>query len=133
MMELQLEREDPDQEKMFGVMYVDGIYECETLEDPPRDAKIPGQTAIPQGRYQVSLENSPRFGKDTITINDVPDFTHIRIHAGNTEKDTEGCILVGQERTSIGIIKSQPALKHLKSLVKEGLSYGEVWLVISEG
>ncbi len=46
-MELQLKRETPDQEKMFGVMYVDEIYECETLEDPPRSVKIPGNDSDP--------------------------------------------------------------------------------------
>jgi len=131
-MELELEREQPEEERMFGTLWIDGAYFCETLEDPARDTKIPGKTAIPKGRYRISMENSPRFGKNTITLNDVPDFTHIRIHAGNTESDTEGCILVGQERTEASITNSRIALAHLKSKVASGLDSGEVWITITD-
>jgi hypothetical protein len=129
-MELEIQREPSDEKRTFGTLWIDGVYECETLEDPVREEKISGRTAIPTGHYRISMENSPRFGQNTITINDVPNFTSVRIHAGNTENDTEGCPLVGQERTETTIIKSKLALAHLKAKVREGLNAGEVWLTI---
>lgn len=132
-MELELKRDVPDELRMFGVLSVDGTYECETLEDPPREVKVAGKTAIPAGRYRVTLENSPKFGPDTITINDVSGFTHIRIHAGNSENDTDGCPLVGQERTETTIIRSRQALAHLKPKIQEGLQDGaEVWITVKD-
>lgn len=76
---------------------------CYTLEDcvrevpngPVKNWKIPGQTAIPRGRYRVLKTMSQRFKRYTLHIMDVPGFAGIRIHAGNTAGDTEGCVLVG--------------------------------------
>jgi len=132
MMEIEIQREPSDEYRTFGTLWIEGVYECEVLEDPVREQKIPGKTAIPKGRYRISMENSPRFGKNTITLNDIPDFTYIRIHAGNTEADTEGCILVGQERTEASITNSRIALAHLKSRVASGLDSGEVWITITD-
>jgi len=104
-----------------------------TLEDTVRDVKIHGQTAIPAGRYKVELQNSPRFGADTITLLDVPNFQHIRIHGGNDVDDTEGCPLVGLELTESGIKggTSLPALRMLKALVKAAiLEKQDVWIEV---
>ncbi len=78
-----------------GKLYVDGRFFCYTLEDKIRPAKIKGETAIPYGTYQVLLTHSPKFGKVVPLISDVPGFSGIRIHPGNTTADTEGCLLVG--------------------------------------
>ncbi len=83
-----------------GVLYVDGVFECFTLEDPTRDNKIPGETAIPAGRYPVIVNKSQRFNKLMPLLLNVPKFDGIRIHAGNDRDDTEGCILVGDKQTS---------------------------------
>lgn len=85
-----------------GQMFIDGKYFCETLEDPERDieeeGKVYGKTAIPLGRYEVEVTYSPKFKRMMPLIKDVPYFDGIRIHAGNTVADTDGCPLVGTER-----------------------------------
>jgi hypothetical protein len=130
-MEMTLQRLPSDDRRTHGDLFIDGEWECYTLEDPVRDEKIKGRTAIPAGRYQITMEHSPRFGPDTLTVNDVPNFTGVRIHAGNTEADTEGCPLVGQLRLETGIGRSKAALDALKPKVKAALDNGdEVWLEI---
>lgn len=89
----------------LGEMFVDGRLYGQTLEDKDRyletgGTKIPKETAIPRGRYLVSLTYSPRFQKILPLLHDVPKFEGVRIHGGNTAEDTEGCILLGQYRDS---------------------------------
>jgi hypothetical protein len=80
----------------IGKMYIDNIYECYTLEDVVRKgAKVNGQTAIPTGTYNLIINHSNRFNRDLPLLENVPNFTGVRIHAGNTSQHTEGCILVG--------------------------------------
>src|SRR5690606_33547703 len=104
-MELLLARRGYTDEATEGDLFdmTDGVQEflCYTLEDTVRDGpKVPGKTAIPTGRYRVAVTMSPRFREWMPLLKDVPGFTGIRIHPGNTSADTEGCILVGDEPTS---------------------------------
>ena len=99
---------------------------CYTLEDCVREVptatvkswKIPGQTAIPRGRYRVLKTMSQRFGKYTLHIMDVPGFSGIRIHAGNTHGDTEGCILVGCGIADRSITGSQSITRSREAVAK---------------
>jgi len=99
-MEMTLIREASKNGRTFGSLAVGGAFECYTMEDEVRPAgeKVPGRTAIPAGRYEVKMTHSPRFGKIMPLVCDVPKFEGIRIHVGNTETDTEGCLLVGLVR-----------------------------------
>ena len=124
-----------------GTLSVDGMRECVTLEDhsPWSDVgavKVPGRTCIPPGRYQIVLVDSQRFGPGTLSLVGVPQFTAIRIHAGNTSAQTEGCILVGQDATAPDddwVGKSVAALKALKSTLLPRLRAGEeAWITITE-
>lgn len=99
-MKLTLKRTYKAPDYTIGHLYIDGQYFCDTLEDTVRDLtrekKIPGQTAIPAGTYHVLVTYSPKFKRKLPILVNVPMFTGIRIHRGNTAKDTEGCILVGK-------------------------------------
>lgn len=96
-MKLILNRIFKNDEATIGELWVNDSYLCDTLEDKirPTGEKVYGKTAIPEGTYEVKLTYSPRFKKILPEILNVPNFSGIRIHTGNSSKDTEGCILVG--------------------------------------
>ena len=137
-MEILVQRHPSADEATIGELSIDGVFECFTLEDEVRDVsgrpvaewKIHGRTAIPAGKYRVTLEHSPRFGPNTITLNGVEGFVGIRVHGGNKAEDTEGCPIVGDEVDGNQIKggTSQPALWRLKVKIVSALDNGdEVW------
>lgn len=102
-MKLELIRDTFTKTTTLGKLFIDGKFECETLEDVDRrledgGKKIAGITAIPRGTYQVIIDYSNRFRKDMPRLLAVPQFTGIRIHSGNFHVDTDGCIIVGKLR-----------------------------------
>lgn len=129
-----LQRTHTDGIRTFGKLYAEGNFACFTLEDAVREVpgqpvsawKVVGRTAIPAGEYKLTLENSPRFGVDTLSIPDVPGFAGIRIHAGNTERDTEGCPLLGMAIDENGIVggTSRKAVDLVKAMVKKERAAG---------
>ena len=132
-MNLKLLRRPTALETTLGQLFIEDSYECKTLEDAIRVVKIQDKTCIPPGKYKVTLELSQRFGPETLTINDVPGFSHIRIHGGNTHLDTQGCVIVGdrvESDTHISGGAVRGVLKRLKYKIKAGLEKGDVWLTV---
>ena len=107
-MNLHLQRTDFDNQCTIGELSINGEFFCFVLEDPERGLrtgmtmseliglKVYGQTAITMGRYEVILSYSERLKKRLPLLLNVPGFEGIRIHSGNSAKDTEGCLLVGR-------------------------------------
>ncbi len=95
----------------------------------PPGEKIPGETAIPFGIYDVILSYSLRFKQELPLLKNVPNFEGVRIHAGNTIKDTEGCILVGTDYAGDALLESRKALRKLLIALKE--SPDEITITIS--
>ena len=95
-MKLKLERFEYGSTYTIGRFYIDDVYHSFSLEDVVRKGdKVYGQTAIPTGTYSVIIDLSARFRKQLPHVLNVPNFKGVRIHPGNTSKDTEGCILLG--------------------------------------
>ena len=113
----------------IGELSVNDNYLCDTLEDRVRPAgeKVYGETAIPYGTYTVTLSYSNRFKKTMPEILNVPNFSGIRIHCGNSSKDTEGCLLVGKwdGKTENWISDSKNSYNKLYSLLEEAFNKKE--------
>lgn len=110
-MKLKLYRKFLGNKYTIGKLFINDEYICDTLEDVVRSEgiKVYGETAIPYGVYEIVLTMSPRFKKVLPLLLDVPHFEGVRIHTGNTEKDTEGCILVGYNKVKGKVINSKIA------------------------
>lgn len=111
----------------IGKLSIDGHYFCDTLEDSVRPAgvKIPGRTAIPAGKYQIEITESIRFNRLMPIIKDVPGFSGVRIHSGNTAEDTEGCILVGFNRVKGKVLDSRKTFQKLFKILIVAVRGGE--------
>lgn len=134
-MQLLLNRTQLDHDVTIGSLSVDGVWQCWTLEDVvrPKGIKVPGQTAIPFGRYRVIITPSPRFGRDLPLLVDVPFFSGVRIHPGNTAADTEGCILPGTDRGADGksVTRSRQAFDNLFIKLQAAIDRrDQIWLEI---
>lgn len=112
-MKLEVKRLHRTDNSTIGELTIDGKFECYTLEDKERYVKIKGETAIPKGTYKVIINESNRFKRMLPLLIAVPNFEGVRIHAGNSNHDTEGCILVGQNRSVDYITKSRKAFESL--------------------
>lgn len=133
-MYIQLKREYYTNKSTEGKLYINGEFECHTLEDVDRNLesggeKIYGKTAIPKGTYRIVVTKSVRFGKRLPILLNVPQFEGVRIHVGNTSEDTDGCILVGLQNknfTDDFIGQSKLAFDTLFEKIDNSLSKGEL-------
>lgn len=126
----------------IGKMYVDDVYVCDTIEDKDRDLtqntplndikkkKVYGQTAIPSGTYNVTLDvvstkfvQKPYFkelcGGKLPRLMNVPGFDGVLIHTGNDEDDSYGCIIVGYNKVKGKVIESRKAFEKLYPILKQ--------------
>ena len=135
-MNLKLNRDIFTDASTVGLLEVDETFECFTLEDTDRKLedgghKIQNQTAIPRGKYKVTLTMSNRFKKVLPLLVDVPQFTGIRIHSGNKPEDTEGCILVGRKTGLNAVFESKLAFEQLFQKMQIAEVEGEeIWLEV---
>lgn len=112
-MKIEVKRLYKTENSTIGELTIDGKFECYTLEDKERPVKIKGETAISKGTYKVIINQSNRFKKLLPLLLNVPNFEGVRIHPGNSNHDTEGCILVGQSISKDYISKSRKAFEKL--------------------
>jgi len=127
-MKLKIVRKVFNQTETLGKLFIDDKVFCDTLEDVDRKlekggVKIPAETAIPRGTYNITIDWSNRFQKYMIHVLNVPQFEGVRIHGGKsltTHKDTEGCPLVGQAVES-GLINSRVTSQKLFDLVEAAI------------
>lgn len=124
-MKLHLSRTWKEPTHTTGVLTVDGVNECYCCEDVEREVKIPGETAIPTGTYQVIVTFSNRFKRDLPLLVEVPNFAGVRIHPGNTAEDTAGCILPGRVKTPDGVGDSRKAFDALFAKIEAAIDRGE--------
>jgi hypothetical protein len=143
-MELTLLRlkEDNLKQSTVGVLYINGVGECFTLEDEKREVKVKGETRIPEGRYRITFRKEGGFHqryssqfssihKGMLWVRDVPGFEYILIHLGNTDKDTDGCILVGDTVKKGFLGESKVAYQRIYPIVASALEKNEeVWITI---
>lgn len=116
---------------------INGKYFCDILEDTDRGLrkdmtleeikklKIKGRTAIPTGTYTIIITYSPKYKKQMPLLLSVPGFEGIRIHSGNTHKDTEGCLLVGENKEVGKVLNSRYTYNRLFTKLKEAFDRGE--------
>ena len=131
MLNIKVERKIFNDTCTIGEMFIDGVFHCHTLEDVvrPDGVKVFGQTAIPKGKYEVVINHSNHFNKDLPELLKVPMFDGIRIHGGNTDADTEGCILVGA--ASNGKDEISICAGVLQSLIEKIKASSECWIEIT--
>jgi len=137
MVNLRLERIFCKPSYTIGILYIGEDMFCNTLEDAVRDLnkdgdledegeiKIYGETAIPYGRYKVTVSRSPKFKRDLPLILDVKHFIGIRIHRGRTSKNSSGCVLVGNNTVKGELTEGAYYEMKLTSILKEFMKKGE--------
>lgn len=114
----------------IGKLYVDDTYFCDVLEDKDRgldssmteseilEKKVKGQTAIPTGHYVINITYSPKYKRMMPLLLDVKGYSGIRIHSGNTSKDTEGCLLVGKNKKVGMVLESRDTYQRLFKMME---------------
>ena len=111
-MKLKLQRYLFAEDYTMGLLFIDGIFFCDTIEDKYRGqnlttTKVANETCVPYGVYNVKITYSSKFKKDMPQILDVPYFVGVRIHSGNKATDTSGCIIVGVKSKNGEVVESR--------------------------
>lgn len=141
-MEILLKRIAKKDTYTIGKFYIDGVYQCDTLEDKDRGLskdmpledikknKVYGKTAIPVGKYQVVWTYSNKFKKSLPLLLNVPGFEGIRIHSGNTDADTYGCPLLGENKVVGKVINSRAVCERVLPKIKAACDKEKVYITV---
>lgn len=156
---LSLKRVDLQPLRTFGELSILGIKNAVTIEDTVRQKKIHGKTAIPYGVYLLKTRFSPKFSKyffwsdknkklidaisyfkldnkedyrihDLIWLFNIPDYEFVLIHWGNSETDTEGCIVIGTTKDSKQVIRSRLKYQEIYPFIYEQIKLGNKYIEI---
>ena len=138
-MKIKLARYSDDGDSTLGLFIVDNKFSCYTLEDESREIKVKGETCIPIGTYDVIFQENitpmtTKYRKKYswfdkhLMIKDVPNFKNVYIHIGNTDENTEGCILLGDQ--SVSNITKDGFIGQSKNAFKR--NYAEICEVLSD-
>lgn len=136
-MQIEVIRKHLKAEYTIGQMFIDGKFFCNTLEDTDRKldqtmplevikaVKVYGQTAIPTGTYKVTLYYWAKYKQWYPLLHNVPAYTGILMHGGQTHKDTLGCILLGENKIKGGLVNCSHYVRLLVKLIQEAADRGE--------
>ena len=135
-MELLLDRKYLKSNYTIGNLYINGKYYCNILEDTVRDInkngtfdcgelKISGHTAIPYGEYEIQVTYSPKFKRRLPLLLNVKHFEGIRIHRGNTQEDSSGCLIPGENSKRGMVLNSTKYELELTNLIENANKKGE--------
>ena len=113
-MKLQVVRTQFGTDATNGLLFVNGLFECYSLEDQYQAVKVMHETCIPEGTYDIKFRTvggfhekyKKRYGNEhygMLHLQDVPNFTYILIHAGNTDESTSGCLIVGETQQDLDL------------------------------
>jgi len=145
-MHLKVIRIQQGKNSTLSEIYLNNQFICYGLEDIPRAKKIPGSTCIPAGRYKLGFNRDggmngnyydrfPKLHRGMIEIKDIPGFSYVYVHIGNSHKHTAGCLLVGTkyvfERGDYRLVQSITAYKKLYALLVELMVLGEVFIEVT--
>lgn len=141
-MDILLKRIAKKETYTIGKLYIDNVYFCDTIEDKDRGLnqdmsindikkkKVYGETAIPTGTYSLIIDYSNRFKRRMAHILNVPGYEGIRIHTGNTAKDSLGCIIVGKNKVVSKVIESKITYDKLFPLLEKAYKKGKINITI---
>lgn len=141
-MEILLKRIAKKAEYTIGKLYINGVYQCDVLEDTDRgltkdmpleeikQKKVYGKTAIPTGKYQVAWTYSNKFKKSLPLIMNVPGYEGIRIHSGNVAADTYGCPLLGENKIVGKVINSIKTCNRVLPQIQKACQNEKVYITI---
>ena len=113
-MKLQVVRTQFGKDATNGLLFIDGVFECYTLEDQYQEVKVLHESCVPEGTYDIKFRKTGGFHAryseryknahyGMLHIQDVPGFTYILIHTGNTDEHTSGCLIVGDTQQDLDV------------------------------
>lgn len=132
-MQIKVIRKEFTDKSTIGELFIDNNFFCYTLEDkvrPINEPKVYGQTAIPKGKYEVIINYSNRFKQQMPLLLNVQGFEGIRIHKGNTDADTHGCILLGKSKSKDFIGLSNVAYNEFMTMLNKATKQGKITIEI---